>query len=166
MRDAARNQVKIWYALRNVSSEKDEWGNTKDVTTYSAPEELKISISANKGEASAQAFGADLQYDREMVTHNMSCPIDEYSRLWIDERSILDNDKVKTDGDTIIFDMSGISVETDGDTLEIKSSAISAEGADGVIDISVFKTHNYEVAAVSKSLNCIRYAIRRVNVSR
>jgi hypothetical protein len=26
-------------------------------------------------------------------------------------------------------------------------------------------THNYEVAAVSRSLNCIRYAIRRVNVS-
>lgn len=117
MRDLRKNQSKIWYALRNVSVEKDGWGNTKDVTTYSPPQELKINVSANKGEASAQAFGADLQYDREMVTHDMSCPIDEYSRLWLDGRS--------------------------------------AE-----------ETHNYEVAAVSKSLNCIRYAIRRVNVSR
>lgn len=118
MRDSEKNKVQIWYALRNVRVAKDEWGNTKDVTTYSAPLSFTISVSANKGEASAQAFGADLQYDREMVTHDMSCPINEYSHLWLDGR--------------------------DAGT----------------------ETHNYEVAAVSKSLNCIRYAVRRVNVSR
>lgn len=117
MRDCRRNQTTIAYALRNVSSEKDSWGNTNDVTTYGKPQVMRISVSANKGEASAQAFGTDIKYDREMVTHDMSCPIDEYSRLWLDGR----------------------------DTAE---------------------THNYEVAAVSKSLNCIRYAVRRVNVSR
>lgn len=117
MRDCERNKSKIFYALRNVKTDKDEWGNTKDVATYSSPVELSISVSANKGEAAAQAFGADLRYDREMTTHDMSCPIDEYSRLWLD----------------------GHSTE---------------------------KAHNYEVAAVSKSLNCIRYAIRRVNVSK
>ena len=162
MRDSAKNQTKIWYALRDVSSEADEWGNTKDVTTYSSPCPLRISVSANKGEASAQAFGADLQYDREMVTHNMACPIDEYSRLWIDESSIFDNGGVETEGDSIVIDMSEITVEAD----EIKSSALSAIGVEDAIEISVFKTHNYEVAAVSKSLNCIRYALRRVNVSR
>lgn len=117
MRDSKKNQSKIWYALRNVQKSADEWGNTKDVTSYSSPEEFKISVSANKGEASAQAFGADLKYDREMITHDMSCPIDEYSHLWLDGRETAD-------------------------------------------------THNYEVAAVSKSLNCIRYAIRRVNLSK
>lgn len=117
MRDAKRNQSTIYYALRNVTQEKDSWGNTTDVKGYAAPVALRISVSANKGEASAQAFGADLQYDREMVTHDMACPIDEYSRLWLDGRDTAD-------------------------------------------------THNYEVVAVSKSLNCIRYAIKRVNVSR
>lgn len=117
MRDSEKNKVWILYALRNVQTDKDEWGNTKNATTYGSPKRLKISVSANKGEASAQAFGADLKYDREMVTHDMSCPIDEYSRLWLDGRSTVE-------------------------------------------------THNYEVAAVSKSLNCIRYAVRRVNVSR
>ncbi len=117
MRDSEKNKVKIFYALRNVNSEKDAWGNTKDITTYGEPLELKISVSPNKGEASAQAFGTDLKYDREMVTHDMSCPIDEYSHLWLDGRSIKE-------------------------------------------------THNYEVAAVSKSLNCIRYAIRQVDLSR
>lgn len=116
MRDLKRNQQTIWYALLNVSEEKDEWGNTHGVKGYGDLIECKMTLSANKGEASAQAFGAELKYDREMSTHDMSCPIDEYSHLWLDGRKTTD-------------------------------------------------THNYIVKAVSKSLNCIRYAIERVDVS-
>lgn len=117
MRDLKKNQSTIYYSLRVMRKERDEWGNTKDVKGYGHPTRLNIDVSANKGEAAAQAFGADLRYDREMVIHDMKCPIDEYSRLWLDGRSITE-------------------------------------------------THNYEVAAVSKSLNCIRYAVRQVNVSK
>ena len=117
MRNLRRNQSEIHYALRTVAVETDEWGNTHEVKQYTEPVALRISVSANKGETEASGFGADLSYDKEMVTHDMSCPIDEFSRLWLDGRSTDD-------------------------------------------------THNYEVAAVSKSLNCIRYAVRRVNVSR
>ena len=117
MRDSEKNKVLIWYALRNVRDDEDEWGNTHNVTTYGEPIQLKISVSGDKGEASAQAFGADIQYERQMSTHDMSCLIDEYSHLWLDGRSIEE-------------------------------------------------PHNYEVVAVSKSLNCIRYAIRRGNVSK
>jgi hypothetical protein len=116
MRDLRRNQQTIWYSLRNVETDTDEWGNTVDIKDYSEPIKIQLSVSANKGNISAQAFGTDLNYDREMSTHNMNCPIDEYTRLWLDGR----------------------------ETTE---------------------THNYEVVAVSKSLNCIRYAIRRVDVS-
>ena len=116
MRDLKRNQQLIWYSLLNVSKEKDEWGNTHDVKGYGEPVRCKITLSANKGEISAQAFGADIKYDREMSTHDTSCPIDEYTRLWLDGRKPSD-------------------------------------------------THNYVVKAVSKSLNCVRYAIERVNVS-
>ena len=116
MRDLKRNQQTIWYSLLNVSVGEDEWGNTEDIKTYGDPISMNISVSGNKGEASAQAFGADLNYDREMSTHDMDCPIDEYTHLWIDGR----------------------------DTAE---------------------THNYVVKAVSKTLNCIRYAIKKVDVS-
>lgn len=116
MRDLKRNQQTIWYSLLNVTEEKDEWGNTHDVKSHGKPFFCKMTLSANKGEISAQAFGADLAYDREMSTHDMSCPIDEYTHLWLDGRKITD-------------------------------------------------THNYEVVAVSRSLNCIRYALKRVNVS-
>ena len=116
MRDLKRNQQTVWYALLNVSVGVDEWGNTEDIKTYGEPTSMRISISANKGEVSGQAFGADLDYDREMSTHDMNCPVDEYSHLWIDGR------------DTTL-------------------------------------THNYIVKAVSKSINCIRYAIKKVDVS-
>lgn len=116
MRDLKRNQQTIWYSLLNVSSGEDEWGNTEDIKTYGEPIAIKMALSGNKGEASEQAFGADLKYDREMSTHDMSCPIDEYTHLWIDGRDIT-------------------------------------------------QTHNYIVKAVSKTLNCIRYAIEKVNVS-
>lgn len=116
MRDLKRNQQTIWYALLNVSKEQDEWGNSVDIKGYGSPTKININVSANKGEIEAQAFGTDLQYDRQMSTHDLSCPIDEYTHLWLDGQSSAD-------------------------------------------------THNYEVVAVSKSLNCIRYAIRRVNVS-
>lgn len=116
MRDLKRNQQTIWYSLLSVLAEEDEWGNTTDIKTYGVPISMKIAVSANKGEASQQAFGTDLKYDREMSTHDMNCPIDEYTHLWIDGR----------------------------DTAQ---------------------THNYVVKAVSKSLNCIRYAIEKVDVS-
>ena len=116
MRDLKRNRQTVWYSLLNVSAGTDEWGNTEDIKTYGPPGSIEITVSANKGEANEQAFGVDLKYDREMSTHDMNCPIDEYTHLWIDGR-----------------------------------------------DTS--KTHNYIVKAVSKSLNCIRYAIEKVNVS-
>ena len=116
MRDLKRNQQTIWYSLLNVSTGEDEWGNTENIKEYGEPIKMQISVSANKGETSQQAFGTDLEYDREMTTHDMSCPIDEYTHLWIDGRNTND-------------------------------------------------THNYIVKAVSKSLNCIRYAIKKVNVS-
>ncbi len=116
MRDLRRNKQKIWVSLRNISTDTDEWGNTEDVKTYGEPVEMELSVSGNKGEASQQGFGTDLQYDREMSTCDLTCPIDEYSHLWLDGRS-------------------------------------------------PEETHNYIVKAVSKTINAIRYAFEKVNVS-
>ena len=90
MRDLKRNQQNIWYALLNVTAETDEWGNTTDIKTYGAPLPARMCVSPNKGEASAQAFGTELKYDREMSTHDMRCPIDEYTKLWLDGRDPAD----------------------------------------------------------------------------
>ena len=44
------------------------------------------------GETVAQQFGGDESYDKVIVTENLSLPIDEYSRLWVDTMPTLKQD--------------------------------------------------------------------------
>lgn len=82
MRDCKINQTTIYYSLYGEEEVNDEWGN--DIKGYGEPIPLKIIVSSDSGEANARIWGTNIDYDREMLTHNMSCPIDEYSHLWID----------------------------------------------------------------------------------
>lgn len=80
MRNLKRNQQKIYYS--NLTEESvDEWGNQSN--GYGKPQELMISVSPNVGETSLYGFGTQLEYDRTMVTSDMNCPINEFSRLWV-----------------------------------------------------------------------------------
>lgn len=112
MRGLRRNETVIYFANFSVS-ETDEWGN--EAQGYGAPRQYRIAVSAETGGITQNAFGDSLNYSRQMITHNMDCPINENSRLWINN------------------------------------------------DVS--QPHDYKVARVSRSLNCIVYLIERVNVS-
>lgn len=80
MRNLKRNQQLIYYS--NLTDEQlDEWGNKG--SGYGLPQPYKISVSPNTGETAYSGFGVSLEYDRTMVTTDMQCPINEYSRLWI-----------------------------------------------------------------------------------
>lgn len=81
MRNLKRNQSKIYYSLAVKDGGTDTNGNS--IVTYSEPQPLNISVSAGKGEASMQPYGRDVDYDKEMVTTDKQCFIDENSRLWV-----------------------------------------------------------------------------------
>lgn len=81
MRDCRRNLSRIYYSLYSSDDGIDEWGNT--VGSYGETKQIDISLSVEKGESSNEVFGQNLDYDREMVTSNTECPINEYTRLWI-----------------------------------------------------------------------------------
>ncbi|HIW86613.1 MAG TPA: hypothetical protein IAA48_08985 [Candidatus Eubacterium faecipullorum] len=81
MRDLKRNQSEIWYSLAVPDGGTDKNGNK--VLTYEEPVAGRFSLSTNKGEASMEAFGRNVDYDREMTTHDMKCPINEHTRIWI-----------------------------------------------------------------------------------
>lgn len=51
---------------------------------YSEPVEFYANISAGKGNAQEAVFGSDVDYTRTICTTDMSCPIDELTRIWID----------------------------------------------------------------------------------
>lgn len=114
MRSIVRGKKKIFYSLYGEGEAYDEFGNK--VKGYSPIKEVKMQISSDKGSTENQAFGKDLDYDREMFIHDINCQIDEYTRLWIDSDHLVD--------------------ECD-----------------------------YEVKAVAKSINCIRYAIKKIKAN-
>lgn len=82
MRNLRRDQSTIYYSLFKKDGAVDKYGNK--IGGYAEPVSLRISLSVAKGDASYNVFGKDTDYDREMSTTDVNCPIDEYSRLWID----------------------------------------------------------------------------------
>lgn len=86
MRTAQRNGTKIYYAVcLGKLPILDEYGNDTGETTlaYSEIKPFYLSVSAARGTADVEQFGINLNYNKTMVTTDMSCPIDEETRLWV-----------------------------------------------------------------------------------
>lgn len=89
MRELERNKTTIYYALRD---EKDkplyddngyETGET--VPSYSEPVALRINVSPALGESATRQFGDIVDYERTLVTCDMTLPVTEGTVFWIDE---------------------------------------------------------------------------------
>jgi len=95
MRSLERNKIPIYYALYNAKIPVlDEWGNETGQYSsgYGNPLKFKIRVSANKGEASTNAFGVSLDYDRVMSTSDRNFLIDEFTVLWLDSVPVIKED--------------------------------------------------------------------------
>ena len=82
MRDLKRNQQSVKVSYYGTVSTTDDWGNT--VKAYSTPEFIDISVSTGKEKTDYTPYGSDLKYDREMVTFDLNCKIDNDTKVWID----------------------------------------------------------------------------------
>jgi len=90
MRSLVRNKQKIYYALYDKKEiQRDEYGNEtgEPVITYNNPVEYHINVSAARGTADVEQFGINLNYSKSMVTNDLTCPITETTRLWIDKEA-------------------------------------------------------------------------------
>lgn len=86
MKSLNRNKQTFYYALQGTKVELMD-GNlhTGEYTVaYGAWTEMRANISPARGESFAEVFGADVHYDRVIVTDDINCPIDEYTVLAID----------------------------------------------------------------------------------
>ena len=82
------NEQKFYYATYSgrtmvTDSSNNYTGESK--VTYSDPISAWANISAARGEASVEQFGADVRYDKIIVSCDTSLPIDETSIIWIDK---------------------------------------------------------------------------------
>ena len=85
-----RNQTCFWYALhlgteKTVSPSGYRTGEKKE--KYSKPVCMHASISPASGQSKIEQFGNFDDYTKVIITTDMSCPIDENSVLWVDEKN-------------------------------------------------------------------------------
>ena len=87
MRLQKRNRRKIYFALyEDKTPILDEYDNETGEyeVEYSDPFALEANVSPATGESSTRQFGLLADYDKVVLTCDMTCPIDESSILWID----------------------------------------------------------------------------------
>ena len=83
MRILERNKQKFYYSLyEGETTVRDDYGNFQP--KFSEAKFFKASISAAKGNTESELFGTTIDYDRVIITDDMSCPIDEQSVLFVD----------------------------------------------------------------------------------
>ncbi len=105
MRTLLRNKQTIYYALyEDKIPIEDEYGNETGEyeILYSPPTALRINVSAARGENSTRAFGETENYDKVLVTDDLSVPISETSILWIDTMPVIEDDETETPHDYIV----------------------------------------------------------------
>lgn len=101
MRSLRKNMQKLYFSLYSEEIkvyQRDKNGNIVyvevdgelkpielgTVAGYNEPVLFCANISAGKGNAQEAVFGSDVDYTRTISTTDMSCPIDELTRIWID----------------------------------------------------------------------------------
>lgn len=87
MKLLARNKTTIRYALyegKEVVTDEHGYKTGQIRRRYSEPVSYKCYVTAARGEAQADMFGVNLNYQKTLVCE-VDCPIDENSILWIDK---------------------------------------------------------------------------------
>lgn len=81
-----RNDTGFWYALPTGTDTVYNGGGYEigETESYAEPVRMYANISPATGRVQAELFGNLENYDRVIVTKDMSCPIDEDAVLCID----------------------------------------------------------------------------------
>ena len=89
-----KNKRKFYYQLLTGTTEVVDSDNnyTGEIEpTYASPVEFLANISADKGENQIEIFGTFEDYNKVIVTNDLTCPIEENSVLFIDRVPTYDN---------------------------------------------------------------------------
>lgn len=88
MKIMERNKRGFYYLLYAGSeSVMDEYGNEVGTkVTYLDPVPFRANVSPATGSAQVEQFGSLSDYDKVIVTDDLSCPIDETTVLFLDKQ--------------------------------------------------------------------------------
>ena len=110
MRSLRKNKQPLYYATYigkiPVTDENGDFTGEEE-TVYSKPLPFYENISPAKGSSQEEVFGKNLDYSRTVVTCNMTLPIDEFSRIWIETKPVIKPDGT-ADGDSADYSVVAI----------------------------------------------------------
>lgn len=87
----------MWYALYNnkkMMYDDDGRPTLETQPGYEPPVAFSANISSGKSDAEEQPFGSNVMYDRIILTHDMDCPINEHSLVWVNSEPKLHEGEV------------------------------------------------------------------------
>lgn len=130
MRSLKRNQQRLYYATYNnkipITDENGDFTGDYEAG-YSAPVSFYANISPAKGSSQEEVFGKNLDYSRTVVTCDMTLPIDEFSRIWIETEPVLNADGT-ANGDSADYSVVQVARSLNSVAYALKRLAKSAEG--------------------------------------
>lgn len=92
MKALERNKQTFYYALHQSATgitDTDNLFTGQYSITYSNPVKAYMNISPARGQSILEQFGIQENYDKVVVTDDMSCPISEDDVLWIDTMPVI-----------------------------------------------------------------------------
>lgn len=146
MRTTLRNKRRVWYCQYDGKRKLlDEYGKDtgEKIPVYKQAVELWANVSQATGQSSAEQFGNLENYDKVIVTNDLTCPIDENSVLFLDKSPEYTN--------VLTMDVT-------------EPSTLLGEQTLTPVYVQV-PVPDYTVRRVSKSLNVLAIAARKVTVS-
>lgn len=146
MRGLKRNKRSFSYALlagKVPLTDTDGNYTGEHVLAYDKAVSLKANISPASGRASVEMFGTSEDYDRVILTDDMSCPIDENTILWINKT---------------VDQPAALDALLPADAL-LPDSELYPKAA----NTYAYENYNYVVRHVAKGLYSIAYAVAKVD---
>lgn len=86
MKILARNRIRIFYALVETETDTyDEYGNLtgSPSLTYGQPIPARMTYGARTGGIALTAHGLEDNYDIQLMTDDMTCPITKGTIVWL-----------------------------------------------------------------------------------
>lgn len=147
MRILERNKKDIWYATRASSTYVTDSNGLKTgekEQTYSDPVKARMSMAISSGAnnlgsqgiAELEPYGVVTGYTARAVTEDMTCPMDEQSKVWY---GIMPS-------------------HTETRTMTVNGQVVTEE-------VEVQNPHNYTVVRKAKSINHLIFFLKEVDVS-
>ena len=134
MRCLVRNKQVFWYAnyLRKEPVEDDYGNKTGEYEIIRTnPLRARGNISAAKGDAFAEPFGEEIEYNRILQMEQTQFPINEYSVIWVGITPALNKDgslKLGTNGRPVTpwnYEVRSVARSVNGVRFALKEVAVS-----------------------------------------